>query len=285
VTRPYTAGAPLTDVSPDNELETVVRVAKESAAPSQLAPGSIYVVVTDNQIREIDLTGDEHREYPRRKTGSVTVRDAASFQSYWDKHRDESSEIYADRERLTIEAILDAHGGLEMLPGWRQHRVTLALKYSPAFTAWHTNDGREMTQEAFAEFLEDNRLDIFEPAAAEMLEVAQSIQATTKVDFASGFRLTDGQRRISYTENVETRAGQKGELAIPTQITLRVPIFEGAEVADELMARFRHRINNGRLMLAYKLDRPRDVVTAAFDGVVAQVAEATQTPVLRGTPA
>lgn len=132
---------------------------------------------------------------------------------------------------------------------------------------------------------DDNAADIRDPDAATMLEIAQTIQGTSKVDWQAGHRLVDGQRRIGYVETNTATAGTKGELAIPTQITLGVQIFDGASVAHAVTARFRHRIEGGRLRLMYKLDRPADVVTAAFDGAVAELGAACSTAVLRGTPA
>lgn len=267
-------------------VNEVADLAMAAADPSELELGKVYVMASRDGHDIIDLTGDEHRDQPARKKGSTTVRDVPSFAGYWGKHsRPEVSEVYADRDALKVTAVLDAHGAADTATGWAQHRLVLALKYSTAFVAWKTHNGRDMAQEEFAEFLEDNRADIFAPAAAEMLEVAQSIQAATKVDWSSGFRLADGQRRMAYTETTESRSGTKGELAIPAEIVLHLPIFDGATTADQLVARFRHRLQNGQLRLSYKLDRPDDVVTAAFEGVIAEVAEQCSATVLRGTPA
>lgn len=265
-------------------IKEAADLATAATEPAELALGGYYTVVAGGQVHRIDLTGDEYRDRPRRKRGRTIVRDVASFAAYWRKHAaDDISEVYADRDSLTVTAVLDAHG--EDIPGWAEHRLVLQLQHTNAWHAWASASGREMGQEDFANFLEDNRADIMRPAAAEMLEVAQSIQAVTKVDFAAGHRLVDGQRRIAYTETVESRAGSKGELAIPAEIELGLFVFKGAAVADSVTARFRHRINGGALRLMFKLDRPELVVDAAFGGVVAEVAEQCAATVLVGTPA
>jgi uncharacterized protein YfdQ (DUF2303 family) len=271
------------DATAVSEIADLATCATE---PSALELGKYYTVIAGGQLHKVDLTGDQYQAQPRRKIGATAVRDVASFAAYWAKHRRDSiSEVYANRDALAVVAVLDAHGADPDATGWAQHRLVLGLKHSAAFMAWKSGDARDMTQEEFAEFLEDNRADIASPPAAEMLEVAQSIQAATKVDFSAGYRLADGQRRLSYTETVESRAGTKGELAIPAEIRVRLPVFDGAEVADELTARFRHRIVNGQLRLSYRLDRPDDVVSSAFEGIVAEVGEACATTVLRGQPA
>src|SRR5262249_34462871 len=112
-----------------------------------------------------------------------------------------------------------------------------------------------------------------------------TIQGTSKVDWQAGHRLVDGQRRIGYVETNTAAAGTKGELVIPQQITIGVQVFDGADVAHAITARFRHRLEGGRLRLMSKRDRPTDAVTAAFDGAVAEVATACGAAVLRGVPA
>lgn len=264
-------------------IETIADLARDGHESENLIPGAIYAFRLGDKVELVDLTGDVYLDVPRRKRGTVQVRDVASFAEYWRKHHDAASEVYADRERRTVTAVLDAHAA--DVPGWGQHRLVLALTYSEALKAWLDRDGKLMDQEHFAEFLDDQRADIREPSAAEMLEIAQTIQGTSKVDWQAGHRLVDGQRRIGYVETNTASAGQKGEIAIPTQITIGVQVFDGSAVAHALTARFRHRIDGGRLRLMYKLDRPADVVTAAFDGVVAELGEACSATVLRGTPA
>lgn len=265
-------------------VDAIATLAESAVASEQLEPGGYYVVASrDGHLHQIDLL-DKHLDRPRRKTGTIQVRDVPTLAELWMKHGvDSISEVYADRDALAVTAVLDAHGRDET--GWGKYRAVLALKHSEAYLAWSKFSGCLMGQEAFAEFLEDNRQDIREPSSAELLEVAQTLQGTAKVEWQAGHRLVDGQRRIGFVESNAATAGTKGELAIPTQITIGVPVFDGATVAHAFTARFRHRIEGGNLRLMYKLDRPADVVTAAFDGVVAEVASACATTVLKGTPA
>lgn len=266
----------------DFDVQPIIDIAQSAAEPQQLELGGYYTVVVGGMVKTFDLTGDQYRPFPQRKVGTVTVRDVDSFDQYWLKHSDESSEIYADRESRTITGVLDAHS--DDSARWQQHRLKLELKYSEAFRAWLGADGKPMDQEQFAEFLEDNRADIHNPPAAEMLEIATSLQASTKAEFQSGIVLSNGQRKLSWVESTSAQAGTRGDLTIPTEIELAVQVFDGARVADRLTARFRYRINAGKLSLHYKLDRPADVVKSAFDGVVVDVAAACATNVLRGTP-
>lgn len=269
-----------------NEMQTVVETARTATTPHTLALGQYHVVTTPHGIERIDLTGDQYRDAPRRKAGTTTVRDVPSFLAYYAKHSSPDAEVYADRDRGTLTGILDAHGPADGFPDWQAHRVTLQLRHSDAFKAWQGISGTLMAQTAFAEHIEDHRADVREPTAAELLELAQTIQGTTKVTWKTSSMLKSGQRQLSYVEQVDATAGQRGEIAIPDSLTLGLAVYDGATVADAVTARLRYRIDGeGRLRIGVILDQLTDVIATAFEGVVAQVAEGVPVPVLRGTPA
>lgn len=263
--------------------QAVIDIAQQAVAPVPLALGAVYAVRgPGGTTTKLDLTGEQYRDAPTRKTGTYTFRDAASFLAYWGKHSDEDSEIYADVEQLRITAVLDAH--TPDGPRFGQHRAHLSLRHTPAWEQWIRQSGRLMDQEPFANFLEDHLPELVTPDAATMLEVAQSIQAATKGEFQSGTRLTSGERKFVYTETIAAKAGQKGELTIPEVFVIGVRPFEGAD-AWTLNARFRYRLNGGGLQLGYKLERADDVLREAFAAIVKQVDDQVTVPVLNGTPA
>jgi uncharacterized protein YfdQ (DUF2303 family) len=107
--------------------------------------------------------------------------------------------------------------------------VLLALRKTEAWEQWLALDGKLMGQEQFAEFLEDHLPELLDPAAATMLEIAQSIQAATKAEFQSGTRLSTGERQFAYVENVTAKAGQRGDLTIPETFVVGLVPFEGSE--------------------------------------------------------
>lgn len=265
------------------DVQPIAALAQQALAPKQVQPGTIYLVArADGTVQTIDLTGDEHRDTPRRKAGTTTVRDAASFLSYWDKHHDDSSEVYADAERLTITAVLDAHAADGAR--WAGHRLHLALRETTAWKQWLRTDGELMDQEAFAEFLEDHLPELLEPSAAEMLEIAQSFQAASKVDFQSASRLSSGQRQFQYVETTTAKAGQKGTLQVPETFVIGLVPFEGSE-GYRLTARLRYRIGQTGLRLGYKLERPDEIRKTAFADVVKTIGEQIDTAVMNGTAA
>jgi uncharacterized protein YfdQ (DUF2303 family) len=274
---------------------------RASAEAEELELGKYWIVPTRDGIEQIDLTGDAHRDYPRRIRQTVHLTHVDSLTAYWDKHSDTASEVYADRTKRTITAILDAHhpsydspNGVvptdaNERPRWQTHRAVLTLTYSDPIKAWLDSNNSLFTQSAFAEFVEDWMGYITDPEAADLVEMAQSFQATTKANFKSAFKLINGQRQLEYTEQIDATSSVKGAtIAVPTSITLRLPVWRGANTNEDFTARLRYRVNHngpGQLGIGYKLDRVAETLDAAFEAEIAHVEEHVGRPVLRGTPA
>ena len=273
------------------EAEVTRDLAYEAASPAVLERGKHYAWrQPDGAVHEVDLSEWE----PARKAGTVTVRDVASLGACWDKHHDDSSEAFADIDAATVTAVLDAHrsaaDGAWLENGgarWQQHRAVLRLKVTLAWETWLEKDRQMMPQVAFAEFLEDNYLDL-DPSgdvrASDFLEMAQHLQAATKVKFASGTRLSSGETKFTWEETTEARSAGGGEIIIPTTFGLAIRPYEDCETAL-IAARFRYRIKPEGLFLGYFLNQPERHRREAVENIAAQVAERIAAPVLRGIPA
>lgn len=269
-----------------DDAQAVIEAATRAAEPTKIGDHH-YAVVTPigGDLKLVDVT-DVEQKYeprPRRKTGSFQVHDADSFVAYYQKHGlDEESEVWADLQAARIVGVLNGHPG--DAAGWGDHRVTYAVKHTPAWAAWIQHDGKLMAQSAFAELIEDRLVDIVKPSGADMLELAQSFQATIGVSFESSKALSSGERQLTYKERVEASAGKTGHLEIPKEFELGLRPFEGAD-AFKVIARFRYRITDGNLQIGYKLARPEDVLREAFESVVDQVRSGVSCPVFLGVTA
>jgi len=234
-------------------------------------PGVYGVVPEGHQIAFLDLAErlEKHLPHPNRKKGTVTVADRRSFGAYWRKHAPDSAEVYADVESGTITAVIDAHGS--DYAGWAQHRCVLKLRPAPAWCRWVNLNDQLFSQQTFAEHIEKSRLEIVSPDGATLLEVAQTIQATTTAKFESGVQLTSGQRRFQYAETTAARAGQAGQLEIPATFTVRLqPWVAGPAIEAE--AHLRYRTGPDGLQLGYVLSPdPVELREAVFDQLVREI--------------
>jgi uncharacterized protein YfdQ (DUF2303 family) len=161
-------------------------------------------------------------------------------------------------------AIFNDHRGDQA--GWRDDRAVFDCPLSPEWQRWTAASGKQMTQEAFATWIEDNLPDIAMPPAADMLEISRSLEAKKKVNFASGLRLSNGQHQITYEESIEGTAA-KGRLMVPEVFSLGIPVLEGGD-RYQVEARLRYRIaDGGKLSMWYDLLRPQKVLEDAVNFV------------------
>lgn len=262
------------------DVQAAIDAGLAAAEPAELQLGGYYAITTQRDTQLVDLTGDQYRDRPRRTKRRVVVDNIASFVAYIEKHGRPATEVYARRQDLAVEAQIDAPGPDQ--PDWCGHRVVLQLEHTQPWVDWYEHDRALLPQAVFAEFIEDHLADIVSPAGAEMLEVAQTLHAHTKVSFSSGYRIVDGQRRLTYVEDTSGTAGVRGELAIPTHFALSLEVFRGDGMAEQLGARLRYRIANSALHLGYVLDRPDQAIDRAWAPYVDSLAVELERPILAG---
>ena len=157
-----------------------------------------------------------------------------------------------------------------------QPTATLQLKKSREWTEWAAIDGKLLHQVEFAQFIEDHLSTIAEPDGATLLDICQTLQAHTSVAFKQQNILANGQRQFQWEETTEAKAGQKGDLKIPGELTLALRVFQGS-VPIGMHARFRYQLREGVLRIGVKLAEPDTVLEDSFDEVIAAVQD--QVPV------
>lgn len=252
----------------------LIQTAQDAVGAQKLDHG-IYYDGSRHELVDIrDALWLEKQRVPARKTGATVVTDVPSFVDALAKHGLPQTELWAQDSTSSIRAVLNAHQPGNDAAGHGDHTITLQLQRTDDWKAWIASDGQLRDQAAFAEFIEDHLPNFVDPTGADMLELAQTFQATTKVEFASSQRVKSGETQLNYVENQEAKAGSKGRLAIPDTFTIALQPFERGETY-KVQARFRYRINGGNLVLGYRLTRPKDVLRDAFDQVVAKVGEDT----------
>jgi uncharacterized protein YfdQ (DUF2303 family) len=268
-------------------VQTIVETAQLATEPSpiDIDTSRFYTTVVPDgaRLEVIDLEKqlEAFRDWPRRKTGTVSVHDAPAFIAYMTKHALPETEVWADLANQALIAIINAPEATDGLPGWGDHRVQLVLRKTPAWTAWASLDRKFLPQTTFAEHVEERLPDFISPSGADMLELAQSFKANTKVAFESSKRLSSGETTLEYREET-TAAGKKG-IVIPDTFELGIAPFDGC-AGYRVNARFRYRITDGQLALGYVLERPEDVLREAFNNIITDIDGGIQASIWHGTP-
>lgn len=258
----------MTDYTDNPEAAVVAGLAQQAIHPEELETGVVYVEADGSGGSRIVDT-DRYAEHPRHIEAKRVVGDAESFVRYVTKHVIEGhSEVYADVPSSSVVAVLDSHDAGQ--GGWQKHTARLELRHTKSWEAWTKVDGQLLAQTDFAEFIEQQALDVRSPETAVLIEIAQSFQAKTSVDFEGGERLDSGQVRLEYKETVTARAGQKGHIDIPTELELLLRPYIGGPVYV-VVARFRYRLRGSQLGLGVVLTRPTEILDAAFADIVTEI--------------
>lgn len=283
-------------ITDQNEAQVLVDQTRRAVEPKQLADGQLYGVFDAAGNFSLVKTPAYQRlldaEPPVRIQASRRVRDVKSFLEYLGTHVTAGDkegqigelpllgkgllEVWADEPMLKVTAVIN--GG----DGWCDHTCTLALRKSDTWAEWMSIDGKLLPQDEFAEFIEDHLSSIGEPDGATLLDICQTLQANTGVVFKSQQILANGQRQLVYEETVDAKAGAKGDLKIPSELTLVVAPFDGA-APQPVKARFRFRITAGRLTIGVKLVEPAAVIERAFTNVVDDISARLVRPVYFGS--
>lgn len=224
------------------------------------------VVPKTHNLVQIDHTLRQPR--PPRVTGAVTVTTVEALIDYTNRHSTPETTAWWRPRNTTghiATVVLNDHSSPTQ-PEWGDHRAELKVAFHPSFIAWSTQSGQLVDQETFAEFIEDQLAVIIDPAAADMLEVAQSLHVARSSEFTSDRRLATGRVQFGHRQTQTATAGQSGNLEVPARLTLSMPVFDGAAPV-EMTARFRYRLTSGVLKLGFILDRVTDTIDTAIDAM------------------
>ena len=281
----------LTDISDQAETSAIVAaLAQQAALPKALDEGIYSVLDSDGNVLIVETAGykqqrkhdwdQAHSDTPEFVHRQVTLLDVGSFIDYLAHNTDSISfdevtdtdythgngelELWADIDARTIRAILDGYDGL------RKHTATLQLKIAREWAEWAHIDGKLLGQVEFAQFIEDHLSTIAQPDGAQLLDICQTLEATKSAVFKQQHILASGQRTFRHEEQIEGKAGVKGDLTIPGELTLVLRPFQGSDPIP-ITARFRFRPDSEGLRLGVKLAEPDRVLEEAFALIVGDV--------------
>lgn len=243
------------------ELVAQSTIAQTTTSPAGIEGESTPYLILNAGQKVHDLEG--LLPTPTRRRGTVALNDAASFCAFVDLHKNANTRLYGLMNPPRFTAVFNDHGAE---PGWRDHMATYACPLSVEWKTWTGKNKTQMSQVDFAQFIEDNAPDCVVPSAADMLEIARSLEAKKKVNFASAIRLDNGQHQFTYEEEVNGTAA-KGRLQIPEVFTIGIAVMEGGD-RYSVEARLRYRIGDGgKLTMWFDLLRSHKVLEDAANTV------------------
>ena len=261
----------------DTEAQAIADLALATSDVQHIGQTPYHVVPDGYRIESLEAL----RDRPTRHRGKTNLMDANSFIEFVNQQdTGTDTRIYATVEPPRFVAVFNDHARND--PGWRDFVATYACPLSVEWRAWTSSNGKQMSQEQFAKFIEDNLPDVVSPPAAEMLEIARSLEAKKKVNFASGVRLSNGENELVYEETIQGTAA-KGKLSVPETFAIGIPVFEGGQ-GYHVDARLRYRIEEGgKLSMWFDLMRPHKIIEDAVREVWQTIEAGTNKNILRGS--
>lgn len=257
-------------------VEAMTQLVRDAVALEEV--NGVSVIRTADGYEVVDT--EKYEATPRRKKGTATFRDAASFKAYIDRHADASETvIFRDPESHTFECIFDHHAGVALdIAGWGDHRAKLELRYTPSWTAWTGFAGRWLGQQEFAEFLEARIGDIAFPDGAQLLEIVRTLRIKLEVLWQNTVVLQNNTVQLTWQEEMTT-----GNVIVPEDFTLVLRPFDGAENGTvDAKLRFTKPDSTGKVKFKFDLgESARTALDFALEGIAADLAK-LDVPVFTG---
>ncbi len=275
-----------------SDPEVVARLARDGTAPHEVllaggdGPAKVGLWFGNGPdghrlVHREDLTLLEPE--PPAKTGTVKVATPEALRTYAERHLDgDHSTLWAEIDDGRLTVIFNDHSNYSPA-GWADHRVVLQMARAREWVDWTDLSGTWVGQEELAVFLEEHLHHVSDPDGSTLLDVTQTLHATSNVTFTSSKRLADGTQQLVWDEDIQAAAGRGQQTQIPTDLTLHLRPWVGVDEVP-VAGKFRFRISHGDLKLRVDLLNVAEASRESVEQSAHEVADALGLPPIEGTP-
>ncbi len=228
---------------------------------------------------------------PLRKTGNLKIHDVDSFIGVAKKQGSlTNSNIYLDVnyviQKIVATAVFNDNSDDEGA-GWKDHRAIFTPRIGEEWKRWSEASKKQMAQEDFANFLQDNISDINNggdtkiPSGSDILTFVSKLEDIRTVKYGSGVNLQNGMVQLEYTEEGDTNTKGKLDLFKEFGLALR-PFFGGEPYAVKALLRYRIDRNTRDIKFWFELQRPDRTLEDASKELIEKIKAETGMPVIYG---
>ncbi len=225
------------------------------------AGGADFTVIP-NSMKFVDL--ERYRSYPARVKRNTVLDTVESFMDYIDEFVGNRTKIYFNRNALTFRAVFDSHTLGQ--PSWGDHLATFKLTISRQWKTWLERAKKPMEPSTFAEFIEENAIDVLTPTSADLMELLLNFDVTSTVNFGSVSRIGKGLISLQYTEEVKQGA-RTNQIEIPEKFELYIPVVEGGPRL-KVTLRFHFKLKEGALSVWYDVVQKEQIQEEAVNQTI-----------------
>ena len=233
---------------------------------------------------------------PTRKKGQYRFEELESFIAFLKKHDNDNLMIYASSQEIGVSessitggatnganavarvtrnhAVTAIFNDNAHQPGWRDFTARYDCPTAEQWQTWTQNAGKRISQVEFAEFIEENRLDILtpgegcdNPTTTQLREMILNISNTSTLKFKSNISRRDGRIQIEYADEAKP-----GKLVVPEKILIGIPVFKYGTIY-QVEVEFFTRFNQGgaKVDFFYKIYQRSEIEKTAFAEVVKEI--------------
>lgn len=250
---------------------------------------------------------DEYLVAPERTKGSSSHDTLDSFLQHVQAFKELSrSAIFADQSKGVLQCIYDYNKAGE--PRFLEHRAYYNAKKSTRWNVWFDSNRKVMNQAEFAEFIENNALDLIDPpqttmedftpaelailnvaktlnttiaSASRVIELSRSFQVHEKATATAAHNPSTGELTVEYVTEHKDASGEK--LKVPGLFVIAIPVYEGGH-NYRIIVRLRYRLKEGKMLWFFELYQPEKCVEDAFREICEEAQTDSLLSVYRGSP-
>lgn len=225
-------------------------------------------------MRDAMALDERLKEWPEVRHGQYRIDDSTSFVDFILRYRSEDTVVFADLSKMKMTSVFDFHPASSdrKAANWGQFHASYECPTTEEWDLWQSKSNAWMSQEDFADFIDERRADVFSgegadgPSAAEMVKMARDLRIFSKGQFERTLNPTTGEysliNKLEHAEN-STR--------IPPRFCLRLAVFEGG---SPYLVEVHLRMQvEGRAKFAFKLLNLDAIKRHAFRDITAALVE------------